>query len=116
MAVLSVPALPELFSEFDRLQGHRRRYLPETLRAAFEGSCLVGLEIFWWGAWMVPVLKRMRRSRSSPPGGYADYLRLPPWPMPLVMSLAFAWEQRRALKGGLRIGTSLFAVALRRGV
>jgi 2-polyprenyl-3-methyl-5-hydroxy-6-metoxy-1,4-benzoquinol methylase len=38
LVVVSVPALPEMFSEFDRIQGHRRRYLPETLRAAFEGT------------------------------------------------------------------------------
>ena len=29
--IVSVPALPDLFSEFDAIQGHRRRYLPETL-------------------------------------------------------------------------------------
>ena len=40
--IVSVPALPELFTEFDAIQGHRRRYLPETLRAAFAGS---GLEL-----------------------------------------------------------------------
>ena len=28
LMIVSVPALPELFSEFDRVQGHRRRYLP----------------------------------------------------------------------------------------
>ena len=29
--VVSVPARPDLFSEFDVIQGHRRRYLPEAL-------------------------------------------------------------------------------------
>src|SRR5262245_15438796 len=29
--VVSVPALPEMFSEFDSIQGHRRRYTRETL-------------------------------------------------------------------------------------
>jgi len=117
LAVVSVPALPELFSEFDRIQGHRRRYLPETLRAAFEGSAFGNPEIFWWGAWMVRVLKGMRQSRQAGESSktYADYLRLPPWPMPLLMALAFAWEKSRALKGRLRVGTSLFAVAVRGG-
>ena len=38
IVIVSVPALPELFTEFDRIQGHRRRYLPETLRAAFAAA------------------------------------------------------------------------------
>lgn len=117
LAVVSVPALPELFSEFDRIQGHRRRYVPETLRAAFEGSGLTVREIFWWGAWMVPVLRRMRlregQNRQTTSKTYADYLRLPPWPAPLVMKLAYAWDHGRALRGRLRSGTSLFAVAVR---
>ena len=29
--ILSVPALPQLFSEFDAIQGHRRRYMPASL-------------------------------------------------------------------------------------
>ena len=36
--IVSVPALPELFTEFDEIQGHRRRYDPERLRSAFDGA------------------------------------------------------------------------------
>jgi SAM-dependent methyltransferase len=116
--VVSVPALPDLFSEFDAIQGHRRRYVPDTLRAAFEGSPLDVERIFWWGRWMVPLLGRRRRKNRAKNGEstaetYRRYLGLPPWPGPLVMRLAFAWEQRRALDGTLETGTSLFAVARR---
>ena len=31
IVIVSVPALPEMYTEFDRIQGHRRRYRPETL-------------------------------------------------------------------------------------
>ena len=55
VVILSVPALPEFFSEFDEIQGHRRRYLPETLRAAFSGSDLAVERVFWWGQWLVPM-------------------------------------------------------------
>ena len=34
--IVSVPALPELFSEFDQVQGHRRRYLPDDFQVAFD--------------------------------------------------------------------------------
>ena len=115
--IVSVPALPELFSDFDRIQGHRRRYVPETLRAAFDDTGFAVQKIFWWGGWMVPVLRRMRQNSSAnepaAPRTYADYLRLPPWPAPLVMRGLYVWEHRRALAGKLRTGTSLFAVARR---
>ena len=116
--VISVPARPDLFSEFDVIQGHRRRYLPDSLKAAFQGHQLEIERIFWWGAWMVPLISR---TRSRPKGAahetvaqtYCRYVRLPPWPAPIAMQLAFAMEQRRALGGKLRSGTSLFAVARR---
>jgi len=121
LAVISVPALPELFSEYDAIQGHRRRYLPETLRAAVTDSGLVVREIFWWGAWMVPVLRRTRRRSNTsnaqgptkPQKTYLEYLQLPPWPVPMMMKLAYQWEQKWALNGRLKAGTSLFAVAAR---
>ena len=112
LAVVSVPAQPELFSEFDEIQGHRRRYLPDTLRTAFNDTGLTVQKIFWWGAWMVPVLRRMRARKTSKQT-YSDYLRLPPWPAPLLMQAAYAWEKNRALRGQLTTGTSLFAVATR---
>lgn len=118
-AIVSVPALPELFSEFDEIQGHRRRYLPETLRAAFKDTDLTIQKIFWWGAWMVPVLRRMRRNSSKSKEKqvsaktYLDYLQLPLWPVPVMMELAYRLEQSKALRGRLSTGTSLFAVAVK---
>jgi SAM-dependent methyltransferase len=115
--IATVPALPSLHSEFDDIQGHRRRYLPETLRAAFDGTGFAVSRVFWWGAWMVPLLRWTRR-KSGPNRGaartrYSDYLRVPPWPAPLLMRLLYAGEKRLALKGRLRTGTSLFAVGVR---
>ena len=116
--VVSVPALPDLFTEFDAIQGHRRRYLPDRLRAAFEGTGLEVERVFWWGSWMVPILRRSRGEPRSRPGEsaaevYRRYLNLPPWPAPLLFRAAFALEQRRAIGGKLSVGTSLFAVARR---
>ena len=109
VAVVSVPARPDLFSEYDRIQGHRRRYLPDSLRAAFVDSGLRVSQLFWWGAWMVPVLRRMRSVNQT----YAEYLRLPRWPLPLAMQLLYALEQPMAMRGMLVTGTSLFAIAER---
>ena len=113
-----MPALPEMFTEFDAIQGHRRRYLPETLAAAFEGSGLELEQVFWWGRWLVPALRRQRaRSRALPGESaaqvYRRYLQLPPWPLPWVARVAFSLEEGWAVRGRLATGTSLFAVARR---
>jgi 2-polyprenyl-3-methyl-5-hydroxy-6-metoxy-1,4-benzoquinol methylase len=118
LVIVSVPALPELFTEFDAIQGHRRRYRPETLRAAFAGCGLNVERVFWWGQWLVPMLRRQRRRPRGVAGEsaaetYRRYLTLPPWPAPLALGLGFALEHRRALDGKLRTGTSLFACARR---
>jgi SAM-dependent methyltransferase len=120
LVVVSVPALPDLFTEFDTIQGHRRRYVPEVLRSAFDGSGLTIDRLFWWGAWMVPLLRRSRGKPRSKPGEssaeiYRRYLSLPPWPAPWIFRAAFAFEQDRAIQGKLRVGTSLFAVARKTG-
>jgi 2-polyprenyl-3-methyl-5-hydroxy-6-metoxy-1,4-benzoquinol methylase len=118
VAIVSVPALPELFSEFDAIQGHRRRYQPETLRAAFATSGLVVDHLFWWGGWLARRLAKSRsrpRSRpgESPSRTYRRYLDLPPWPATWLIRAMFAAEQKAALDGRLNTGTSLFAVARR---
>lgn len=119
VVIVSVPALPELFSEFDAVQGHRRRYVPDTLSRAFERSGLVVERMLWWGAWMVPVLKRQRQAREKKANGltpaqiYRQYLSLPPWPGPLVLRLAFLADKVRTLRWPARTGTSLFALARR---
>ena len=116
--VISVPARPDLFSEFDTVQGHRRRYLPDTLRAAFQDTGLEVDRLFWWGAWLMPLLRQRKRpgrgrADESPAQTYHQYLRLPPWPGAWVLRLGFALEQHWALRQRLRTGTSLFAVAIR---
>ncbi|HEU5423526.1 MAG TPA: methyltransferase domain-containing protein [Nitrolancea sp.] len=116
--VVSVPALPELYTEFDAVQDHRRRYVPETLRAAFDGSGLEVERLFWWGSWLVPLLKRQRAQAATAPTAarrYNEYLRLPPWPATVALRALFAWEHGRSLAGRSTIGTSLFAVGRRRG-
>jgi SAM-dependent methyltransferase len=118
VVVVSVPARPELYSEFDSIQGHRRRYLPDRLRAAFLDSGLQLEQLFWWGAWMLPLLRLQRGRRratrlESPAEAYRRYLRIPPWPASWAFRFAFALEQPLALNERLRTGTSLFAVARR---
>ncbi len=118
VCIVSVPALPDLYSEFDAVQGHRRRYLPETLRCAFQDSGLHLERMLWWGSWMVPVIRRQRnRLRpepgKTPPEIYRNYLSLPPWPLSSMLRVAFAFDHIRTLYGKTKRGTSLFALAQR---
>ena len=118
IVIVSVPALPDLYSDFDAVQGHRRRYMPDVLRAVFDGTALHLCQLFWWGEWMVPVLRWQRRGQhpragEQPVDTYRRHLRLPPWPVPALMAAAFRLEEGRALKGRTRTGTSLVAVAQR---
>jgi SAM-dependent methyltransferase len=118
VVIISVPARPDLFSEFDAIQGHRRRYLPESLRDAFDGTGLNLERTFWWGEWMVPVVRCQRKAKRAADSEataetYKRYLKLPPWPVPMALRLAFALEHGRTIAGKLRTGTSLFAVARR---
>jgi SAM-dependent methyltransferase len=118
VVLVSVPALPELYSEFDLIQGHRRRYTPDTLRRAFAGTGLVVERVLWWGQWLVPMLRRRCGRRLAADGEsaaetYRRYLALPPWPFSLALPWLFRLEQPWTLRGASTTGTSLFAVARR---
>jgi SAM-dependent methyltransferase len=115
---ISVPALPELFSEFDEVQGHRRRYTAELLRSCFKGSGLVVEDIRWWGQWMVRPLRRRRSATRRRPDDtsvdvYRRYLSLPPWPGRWAMNMMFRIDRRRTLGSRNVVGTSLIAVGRR---
>jgi 2-polyprenyl-3-methyl-5-hydroxy-6-metoxy-1,4-benzoquinol methylase len=118
VAIVSVPALPELFTEFDRIQGHRRRYVPDTLKQAFAGTGFTVEQVLWWGEWLVPLLHRQRarqraRGNMTPMQIYAEYLKLPRWPLSTALRLGFIVDKRRTLGGRTKRGTSLIAVARR---
>ena len=116
--IVSVPALPELFSEFDEVQGHRRRYTAESLRSCVVGAGLLVKDTRWWGQWMVKPLRARKSARRGRPGDtsvetYRRYLALPPWPVPWAMNLMFRIDHWRTLHRRNLAGTSLIAVAAR---
>jgi SAM-dependent methyltransferase len=114
--IISVPALPELFSEFDEVQGHRRRYTAQSLRSCLEGSCLAVEDLLWWGQWMVRPLRRRRSATCKRAGDtnvdvYRRYLALPPWPGSWAMNIMFRIDHQRTLRRRNMTGTSLIAIA-----
>jgi SAM-dependent methyltransferase len=114
--IVSVPALPTLFGEFDIIQGHRRRYLPDDLCRVFDGSGLELERLIWWGGWSLPIVRSQRASRKARPGEsaaavYRRYLKLGPRLFQWLARLAFRLEEGPALRGRLKSGTSLVAAA-----
>jgi SAM-dependent methyltransferase len=114
--IITVPALPELFSEFDEVQGHRRRYTPQSLRSCLEEANLRVEDVLWWGQWMVRPLRGRKSGTRRQPGDanvdvYRRYLALPPWPGSWALNMMFRIDHRRTLRGRNRIGTSLIAIA-----
>jgi 2-polyprenyl-3-methyl-5-hydroxy-6-metoxy-1,4-benzoquinol methylase len=114
--IISVPALPDLYSEFDAVQGHRRRYTAQSLRACLEGAGFIVEDVLWWGQWMVKPLRARKRHTRSQPGDtnvdvYRRYLALPPWPAPWAMRIMFRIDRWRTLRHRNATGTSLIAIA-----
>jgi SAM-dependent methyltransferase len=56
LMLVGVPAHPGLFSEYDRLVGHVRRYRRKELRRVFESAGFLNPEIHNWGLSMLPLI------------------------------------------------------------
>lgn len=115
LAIMTVPARPDLWSEFDRIQGHRRRYDRHAFSAMIGKSGLFRhTEVVSCWPWLVPLA---RWSRRHPVGGggmsswevYERYVRPPAAPLRWVMDGMFRISEPRILGGGERDGTSILA-------
>ena len=114
--LINVPALMMLYSEYDRVVGHLRRYDRSGLAACLEEAGLEPVEVRYWGLTMTPLLvarraigalqkspERIISTGFEPPG------RLFSATMRSLMRLETAVIRRPFL------GTSLMAVARRPG-
>lgn len=55
--IINVPALPSLFSAYDTVGGHKRRYLAENLLALMKSCDLQTTAWTYWGGPIVPLLR-----------------------------------------------------------
>jgi hypothetical protein len=62
--VINVPSIPWLFSRYDRLVGHLRRYTETALKSELSGAGLEVETIAHWGLLLVP-LAALRKAVSS---------------------------------------------------
>ena len=114
--VVNVPALPVLYSRYDSVQGHVRRYTKQRLRFELESAGFELIDSKYWGGNVVPVafLRKLLVKFAAedtvlsqgfaPPGKLAESL------LRQLMKLE---------NSGIKLfpfGTSLSAVAKKRGV
>ncbi len=53
---INVPALPCLWSAYDHVQGHHRRYTKASLAATLNNAGIAVLDICYWGFFLIPLL------------------------------------------------------------
>jgi len=111
--LLTVPALPWLWSDHDVLHQHKRRYtralLAERLHAA--GFEIAGIGFF--NTLLFPLALAQRLIARLVGGGGSDHA-VPPEPLNALLAGIFSLEAGLLGRSGFPIGLSLFAVARRR--
>ena len=110
VVLITVPALPLLWTSHDDRNSHRRRYTRKSLRRVIAAAGMTATTLSYVNARLFPLalatrlLSRITRSRSN------RELALPPAPLNSVFERLFAGEAR-AVRRGYPIGLSLLAVA-----
>lgn len=110
LLVLSVPALPWLWSPHDEAVGHYRRYDRDVLRNRLAAAGFRVLHLTHFNTFLLPLAVAARILRRE----QGHDVRLPPRPLNAAFAAIFRMEGALAAGPGLGIGVSLAAVALRR--
>lgn len=108
--IVTVPAYQWLFSEWDRLLGHFRRYSPAMLD---EQAREAGLQLKWvthWNSFTLPAAVATRcAERVFPSRRTADFPRVSAWMNNLLLRVAGV-ERRLLLRVGVPFGLSIVGV------
>ncbi len=111
VVLLTVPALPSLWSPHDDLNGHFRRYTRATIAAALVEAGFSPVRVTFFNSLLLPaawisrkIARWFRLTRT--PG-----LRVPPAPLNAMMKAVFSLEVWWLRVGRLPLGLSLMAVA-----
>ena len=113
--LVTVPALPALWSAYDEAIGHKRRYTRATLVRAMRASGLVPTVVRYFNAVTVPIellrrrLVMRRRASVDVEGAVRSTLRVPPAPFNSLLRLA-ALTELRLFRLRVPFGSSLIAV------
>jgi len=113
--LVMVPAGPELWSYWDQMHGHHRRYTKKMLEGVFDASwAMERLEYSF--SWMYPVVWsfRMMMGRRRLAEGHSDFIEVP---RPINGLLVFAGRVEGQLQSviSMPFGTTLCGVWIRGG-
>jgi SAM-dependent methyltransferase len=93
--LVTVPAVPALWSEHDESFGHYRRYTPGRLAQVWEGLPVTARLVSYFNSRLYPVVRTVRmlnRLRGHAGGRAGTDLRLPPAPLNRLLQRIFAHE------------------------
>lgn len=124
LIIISVPAMMELWSEFDEIQGHRKRYDKKELSYLLESAReLEDLRIGYCWPWLVTMARLTRLKKNSdhtheqiidPWKIYEKYVKPGPLIVRCLMKFGFRLSERQTMRGKARQGTSILATATRK--
>ena len=111
--LVTVPALPFLWSRHDEIHHHKRRYRKRGLIATAEAAGLEVVSVSYFNTLLFPVAAAMRLARGllRRPGGADD--AMPPALLNRVLRAVFAVERYLLGRFPLPIGLSLVLLARR---
>ncbi|MFJ6661202.1 class I SAM-dependent methyltransferase [Streptomyces sp. NPDC091377] len=109
--VLTVPALPALWSEFDTLSGHFRRYTRASLHTALHGAGLRVLDVRYCSVWTVPPLFARRWFFRAAHTENSSFVQPPPRPLNRLLFEVSRAEHALTRTVRAPVGSSLLAIA-----
>jgi trans-aconitate methyltransferase len=110
--VISVPAFPSLYSEWDKQLGHHRRYTPRTLAAVVKqaGLSLVTMKFMW--SFLMPAAP-VRKLRAKRYAQSMEFEAVNPAVNRLLVKLS-QWEWAMSHIAPMPFGTSLILLATKK--
>lgn len=116
LIVITVPALMSLWSDWDVILHHRRRYDMQKLKALFDPNELEILHCAYFNFMVLPliwVVRFCRRFVPVRPGRQRAEDRIPPWPFNAILKSIMVWTGCQAWCRP-PFGVSLIAVLRRK--
>jgi SAM-dependent methyltransferase len=113
--LLTVPALPWLWSRHDEINEHQRRYDPQTLRSALATAELHVQTVRFFFCWTVlPLIVRRWVVPADRDHGHEDeVVRIPPRPINQTLTILSRCEHDVGRVIRWPVGSSLLAIARR---
>ena len=110
--LITVPAVPALWSDHDVIHHHKRRYSKAHLRRRLSEAGLVVERIGYFNSLLFP-LALLQRLASKFGAGSADSSAIPPRPLNRLLAAIFSLESKLLGWVSFPIGLSLYAVVRR---